>query len=161
MKKKLVSVLLVTAMALSVALAGCSGANGAAAPAADGTGAAGTVLNVQVGPSPETIDPALNSSVDGANMIIHAFEGLLKFDKNNDVVAGLAESYEVSDDGITWTFNLRDGLKWSDGSDLTADDFVYSWKRVADPMTAAPYGYDLLTCCRRKRVTRRMWNGWH
>ncbi len=147
MKKKLVSVLLGAAMALSV-LSGCGGSDNAAANAgtAGDTATGLNVLNVQVGPSPETIDPALNSAVDGANMIIHAFEGLLKFDKNNDVTAGLAESYEVSDDGITWTFHLRDGLKWSDGSDLSADDFVYSWKRVADPMTAAPYGYDLLNC---------------
>ena len=147
MKKKLVSVLLGAAMALSV-LSGCGGSDNAAANAgtAGGTATGLSVLNVQVGPSPETIDPALNSAVDGANMIIHAFEGLLKFDKNNDVTAGLAESYEVSDDGITWTFHLRDGLKWSDGSDLSADDFVYSWKRVADPMTAAPYGYDLMNC---------------
>ena len=77
-------------------------------------------------------------------MILHAFEGLLKFDENNDIVPGLAESYDVSDDGLTYTFHLRDGLKWSDGSDLTAADFEYSWKRVADPNTAAPYGYDLL-----------------
>ena len=104
-----------------------------------------SVLHVQVGPSPETIDPALNSAVDGANMILHAFEGLLKFDRNNNIVAGLAEKWEKSDDGLTWTFHLRNNLKWSDGSALTADDFVYSWRRVADPLTAAPYGYDLLS----------------
>jgi len=102
------------------------------------------VLNVERGPSPETIDPALNSASDGSNMIIHAFEGLLKFDKNNDIVGGLAESWEHSEDGLTWTFHLRPDLKWSDGTALTANDFVYSWKRVADPNTAAPYGYDLL-----------------
>ena len=161
MKRKLVAVLLVTAMAVSTVLAGCGapGAGGAAGAAGSaesgseegadageaGTDAAGSnTVNVQVGPSPETIDPALNSAVDGANMIIHAFEGLLKFDKDNNVVEGVAESYEVSDDGLTWTFHLREGLKWSDGSDLTADDFVYSWKRVVDPATAAPYGYDLM-----------------
>lgn len=101
-------------------------------------------VHVQVGPSPETIDPALNSAVDGANMIIHAFEGLLKFDSDNSIIGGCADKWEQSEDGLTWTFHLRDNLKWSDGSDLTAEDFVYSWKRVADPATAAPYGYDLL-----------------
>ncbi|MBR4630863.1 MAG: peptide ABC transporter substrate-binding protein [Treponema sp.] len=104
----------------------------------------GSVIHVQVGPSPETIDPALNSTVDGANMIIHAFEGLLKFDRDNNIVAACADKWEASSDGLTWTFHLRDGLKWSDGSDLTAADFVYAWQRVADPATAAPYGYDLL-----------------
>lgn len=104
----------------------------------------GTVVHVQVGPSPETIDPALNSTVDGANMILHAFEGLLKFDRDNSVIAGCAEKWEQSSDGLTWTFHLRDNLKWSDGTPLTAEDFVYSWRRVADPTTAAPYGFDLL-----------------
>ena len=154
--KKSIAILLTTIMISSAFLAGCGKS---AAPAAGDAGSetsdagdtgsseaasGGNSVDVQVGPSPETIDPALNSAVDGANMIIHAFEGLLKFDKDNNIVPGVAESYEVSDDGITWTFHLRDGLKWSDGSDLTADDFVYSWKRVADPETAAPYGYDLL-----------------
>lgn len=128
--------LLVSGLALAGLLVSCNEKKQAAADE--------KVIHVQVGPSPETIDPALNSAVDGANMIIHAFEGLLKFDRNNAIVAGCAESWEQSDDGLTWTFHLRDGLKWSDGSDLTADDFVYSWKRVADPITAAPYGYDLL-----------------
>lgn len=99
---------------------------------------------VQVGSTPETMDPALNSANDAGNMLQHLVEGLLKVDKNSNTVPGLAESYEVSEDGLTYTFKLRSGLKWSDGSDLTAKDFVYSWKRVADPNTAAPYGQDVL-----------------
>lgn len=132
-------------VAVSIAAAGllasCSGKSAKKA-------ANGSVLHVQIGPSPETIDPALNSAVDGGNMILHAFEGLLKFDRNNAVVGGCAESWEQSSDGLTWTFHLRDNLKWSDGTDLTAEDFVYAWKRVADPATAAPYGYDLLNMVR-------------
>lgn len=104
----------------------------------------GPVIHVQVGPSPETIDPALNSTVDGSNMILHAFEGLLKVDKNNNIIGALAETWEQSSNGLTWTFHLRPNLKWSDGTPLTAEDFVYTWRRVADPLTAAPYGYDLL-----------------
>ena len=69
---------------------------------------------------------------------------MLTFDEENNVVPGQAESFEVSDDGLTYTFHLRDGLKWSDGSDLTAEDFVYSYKRLANPLTAAPYAYDML-----------------
>lgn len=102
------------------------------------------ILTIQLGPNPETIDPALNSSVDGGNMLLFAFDCLLNIDENNEVVAGAAETWDVSDDGLVWTFNLREGLKWSDGSDLTAEDFVYSWKRVADPKTAAPYGETVL-----------------
>ena len=129
--------LLVSGIALAGLLVSCNGKK-----AADSSL---KVLHVQVGPSPETIDPALNSAVDGGNMLIHAFEGLVKFDRDNNIVAGVAEKWETSDDGLTWTFHLRPDLKWSDGSSLTADDFVYSWRRVADPVTAAPYGYDLLS----------------
>ncbi len=130
--------LLAVLLSTAVLLTSCGGAKKTATTTSTKT------IHIRVGGSPETIDPALNSAVDGANMIIHAYEGLLKFDKNNDIVAGLAETWEQSKDGLTWTFHLRNNLKWSDGSTLTADDFVYSWKRVADPLTAAPYGYDLL-----------------
>lgn len=154
MKKK--SLLLVTVLVTSMILSGCGGnkpaessagvttaANGnTAAPTNDA--APGLDLAVQVGPDPETIDPALNSSADGANMIMHAFETLMIVDQENKIVPGQAESYEVSKDGLTYTFHLRDGLKWSDGSPLTANDFVYSWKRLADPKVAAPYAGDML-----------------
>lgn len=102
------------------------------------------ILKVQVGPDPETVDPALNSAVDGGNMILHAFEGLLTLDENGQLKEGQAESWETSEDGLTWTFHLRDGLKWSDGTDLTAKDFVYSWQRVCDPNVAAPYAETVL-----------------
>lgn len=115
-----------------------------AAPAANGGG--GLDLAVQIGPDPETIDPGLNSAVDGGNMILYAFETLLNVDQNSKIVPGQAESYDVSDDGLTYTFHLRKGLKWSDGTPLTANDFVYSWKRLADPNTAAPYAQDMLGC---------------
>ena len=102
-------------------------------------------LAVQIGPDPETIDPALNSSVDAGNMILYTHECLLTVDKDNKIAPGQAETYEVSDDGLTWKFHLRDGLKWSDGTPLTAKDFVYSWKRVCDPLVAAPYAETVLS----------------
>ena len=55
------------------------------------------------------------------------------------MIGGQAESWEASEDGLTWTFTMRDGLKWSDGTDLTAKDFEYSFKRMVNPNTAAPY----------------------
>ena len=103
------------------------------------------ILKVQIGPDPETVDPALNSAVDGGNMLLHAFECLLVVDQEGKLAPGQAESWEVSEDGLTWTFHLREGLKWSDGSDLTANDFVYSWKRVCDPLVAAPYAETVLS----------------
>ena len=97
-------------------------------------------ITVQIGPNPETLDPALNSAVDGGNMLITLFETLLIIDQDNKVQPGQAESYTVSPDGLTWTFTMRDGLKWSDGTELNAKDFEYTMKRIADPDVAAPYG---------------------
>lgn len=99
-------------------------------------------LNVNLASEPAHLDPALNSSIDGACLAIMGFAGLYAYDKDGKLVPELAASEpEVSDDGLTYTFTLRDGLKWSDGEDLNAEDFVYSWNRVADPKTAADYSY--------------------
>ncbi len=103
--------------------------------------AVGADIAVNVGPDPDTIDPALNSAVDGATMIIHAFEGLYTLDKDGVPIPGQAESVEISADGLTYTFTLRDGLMWSDGTPITAKDFVYSWNRAIAPETAADYAY--------------------
>ena len=130
------------ALAVSLAACGSSASTGAAnatGEAADAAEAGSNGFTVQLGPNPETLDPALNAAVDGGNTLITIEEPLLIIDENNEVKPGQAESYEVSDDGLTWTFHMRDGLKWSDGSDLTAKDFEYSFKRLASPDTAAPY----------------------
>ena len=130
------------ALAVSLAACGSSASTGAASAtgeAADAAEAGSTGFTVQLGPNPETLDPALNAAIDGGNTLITIEEPLLIIDENNEVQPGQAESYEVSDDGLTWTFHMRDGLKWSDGSDLTAADFEYSFKRLASPDTAAPY----------------------
>ena len=154
MKKKVISLMLAACMVMGMTACGSSASTTDSQPAADGTtsetqaattdAAAQTTestgdkeLAVQIGPDPETIDPALNSAVDGGNMLLHAYECLLTVGEDGTLQPGQAESYDVSEDGLTWTFHLRDGLKWSDGSDLTANDFVYSWKRVCDPDVAA------------------------
>ena len=146
--KKIVSLVLVLVMALCL-LASCGNEQKPAAtdaPAATEAPAAeaSKILPVQVGPNPETLDPALNSAVDGGNMILHLFECLLTVDQNGAIAPGAAETWECSEDGLTWTFHLRDGLKWSDGTAMTASDFVYSWQRVATPETAAPYADTVL-----------------
>ena len=134
--------------AAALGLAACGGSksgstatSGSASSAAgSSTGSVNTAgFTVQYGPNPETLDPALNSAIDGANTIITIFEPLLLINENNEVIGGQAESWEESEDGLTWTFTMRDGLKWSDGTDLTAKDFEYSFKRMANPDTAAPY----------------------
>ena len=165
--KKLVSLALSSAMVLSLAACGGSSTETTAASeaaettaateaaesteettAADTASSDGFNLAVCLASEPQTIDPALNSAVDGAIMINHMFEGLVKWvddGEGNAVTApGQAESWEkvVNDDGtVTYTFTLRDGIKWSDGQPVTAGDFEYSWKRLANPETAADYCY--------------------
>ena len=134
--------------AAAMGLAACGGSKSgstatsgtASSAAGSSTGSVNTAgFTVQYGSNPETLDPALNSAVDGANTIITIFEPLLLINENNEAVPGQAESWTTSEDGLTWTFTMRDGLKWSDGSELNAKDFEYSFKRMADPDTAAPY----------------------
>ena len=133
--------------AAALGLAACGGSksgstatSGTASSAGSSTGSVSTAgFTVQYGSNPETLDPALNSAVDGGNTIITVFETLLIINENNEAVPGQAESWTTSEDGLTWTFTMRDGLKWSDGTDLNAKDFEYSFKRMANPDTAAPY----------------------
>jgi len=134
MRKRLILVTL--ALAGAMALSGCGGSKSASKN--------GKILTIEEGPDVETIDPALNQSADGANYITMISDNLLRIDKDGKIAPSMAEKYEVSDDGLTWTFHLRDGLKWSDGSDFKADDFVYSWQRMVDPEVAAPYAETVL-----------------
>ena len=153
MKKILATVLFCTLFSFS--LASCGGKNNKVSAISDGEqnkevteGEKGNPiekLDVCIGPSPETMDPQLNSTLDGGTMIMHCFEGLVKYGENGQVLPAMAESWESSKDGLTWTFHLRENLKWSDGMDLSSEDFVYSFKRLSDPDTAAPYGYDMLS----------------
>lgn len=98
-------------------------------------------LNIWMSSEPDHIDPALNSTVDGGCLAVNSFEGLMRYNADGELEPACAESYEVSEDGLTYTFTMRDGLKWSNGADLTAKDFEYSWKRLANPETAADYSY--------------------
>lgn len=168
MKKRLVSVVLVAAFAFSM-LAGCGNDNNAANDNKNNTSADAEKtsdngdfnITVNFASEPMTMDPALNSTVDGSIMANHLFEGLMKWEDTGkevegsdgtcnlgQITYGQAESYdktENEDGTVTYTFHLRDGIKWSDGKDVTAKDFEYSWKRLVDPATAADYCY-MLDC---------------
>ncbi len=100
-----------------------------------------TTLRLQLASEPDKLDPALNSSVDGACLAANSFGGLYTYDENGDLAPNFATGYTVSEDGLTYVFDIREGLKWSDGTDLTAKDFEYSWKRAAADETAADYSY--------------------
>ena len=106
-------------------------------------------INVCLSSEPDTLDPALNSAVDGATMISHLFAGLAKWTEDAEgklvIAADCATELPagvMNDDGtVTYTYTLKDGLKWSNGDALTAADFAESWKRAASNDLAADYGY--------------------
>lgn len=106
-------------------------------------------ISVCIASEPDTIDPALNSAVDGATLTSHLFAGLAKWDQDEngnlviapDCAVDLPEPVANEDGTVTYTYTLRDGLKWSDGQDLTAKDFEFAWKRAASVELAADYGY--------------------
>ncbi|MEI0495497.1 peptide ABC transporter substrate-binding protein [Brachyspira intermedia] len=94
---------------------------------------------INIGAEPRTIDPTLNTiNIDGT-YILNSFEGLTKKDKDNNIIPGVAEKWDISEDGLTYTFYLRTNSKWSDGKPVTAHDFVYSWQRVVNPKVSAPF----------------------
>ena len=171
--KKTLSLLLSLVFVVSL-LAGCGNPGTAPAtptpdanpetsgtPAPEGTPAPSAggpfEITLNIASEPQSIDPALNSAVDGAIMLGHMFEGLMKWKDsevetpgsdgtctNAELTEGQAESYEkvVNDDGtVTYTFKIRSDARWSDGKPVTAGDFVYSWQRLVTPETAADYNY--------------------
>ena len=146
--KKIISLLLALVMVLSLAACGGSSeesteATQAATEAATGETAAvetsGSSMAVCLSSEPDTIDPALNSAVDGATLVSHLFSGLAKWSQDENgaliIVADAAEELVegvVNEDGtVTYTYTLRDGLKWSDGQAVTAGDFEFAWTRAA------------------------------
>jgi oligopeptide transport system substrate-binding protein len=82
---------------------------------------------------PDGLDPGITNNSFASPFLLNLFEGLITYDKDNNIIPALAERWTISSDGTVYTFNLRRGLKWSDGSPLTARDFVYSYFRVLDP----------------------------
>jgi oligopeptide transport system substrate-binding protein len=101
--------------------------------------AAEKVLRIANMGEPESLDPHNTSTVIEANILRNLFEGLLVLDPSGKVAPGVAESFSVSEDGLTYTFRLRDNAKWSNGEPVTARDFVYSLRRIEDPKTHSQY----------------------
>ncbi len=168
MKKKLVALALASAMAVGLGACGnagslqqggnaVSGSNATTAASTGSEAAAGktgdktpstaklnndaSTLYINLASEPQHLDPALNNTVDGACLAVNSFVGLYTYDKDDKLTPAIADGDpEISDDGTQWTVKLKK-TKWSDGTDLTAKDFVYSWNRAANPDTAADYGY--------------------
>lgn len=99
------------------------------------------IFTYRVGDEYASIDPQLAEDVQGGEFIRDLFEGLMNQNSDGDLVPGVATHFDVNDDNTIYTFYLRDNAKWSDGEPVTAGDFEYSWKRLADPATASPYSW--------------------
>lgn len=165
MKKKLVAVLLVASMIVGLTACGSgnttnstdnSGTDNAATSEGDSNASStdtadtsnggessggANILNINLASEPDYLDPALNSSVDGGCLAVNSFAGLYTYDQNGKLIPQLATAMpEVSDDGCVYTVHLKES-KWSNGDDLNAQDFVYSWNRVIAEETAADYAY--------------------
>lgn len=151
MNKKLVSLLLALAMTCT-ALVGCGGNETADAPQTiddieavaeeeteEATQAAAQELTFVLNNEPDTIDPTITNNSFAVPFIVNCFEGLVTYNEAGEVVPGNAETWSSNDDMTVYTFKLREGLKWSDGTPLTANDYVYSAFRVLDPATAGQY----------------------
>ncbi|WP_346870980.1 peptide ABC transporter substrate-binding protein [Clostridium sp. UBA5119] len=149
MKKTRIMALIMTAIMTGTLLLGCTKTkeNEGEKPGDGNTPVVEETVEQKIvynlGADPKTIDPQLNSAVDGSTIIHNAFEGLMREDENSQIVSGTAEKYEVSDDGTVYTFHIRKDAKWSDGKPVVAGDFEYAWKRALNPEVAAEYAYQL------------------
>ncbi|MGG4154307.1 peptide ABC transporter substrate-binding protein [Peribacillus muralis] len=145
MKKSKFSVLALL-MAIMLILAACNG--GSKETSKENEGGSGDsskekVLNVNNSSEPGSLHPANAQGTHESWILEHTFEGLTKKTEEGKIVPGNAESWKISEDGLKWTFKLKEGLKWSNGDPLTAHDFEYAWKYALKPETAADYAYQL------------------
>jgi oligopeptide transport system substrate-binding protein len=101
------------------------------------------VLNFNLDADPPSIDPQLNTDSSGAMVINNTFEGLMRNDAKGKPQPAMAKSVDISEDKTVYTFHMRDGVKWSDGKPVTAEDFKYAWLRGLDPKVASEYAYQL------------------
>jgi oligopeptide transport system substrate-binding protein len=101
------------------------------------------VLNRHLEADPRTLDPSLMTDVVGQIVLDDLYEGLVTLDEKGNTIPGVANSWETSADGKTWTFHLRDNARWSNGEPVTADDFIYAWRRQVDPATGSEYAQAL------------------
>lgn len=135
--KRICATILTAALGMSV-LTGCGGSS-----SGDKKAASKQEMTFNLAADPKTLDPALNQAVDSGIVLVNAFEGLYKLDKEDKAIPGVAEKCDISADGTVYTFHLQKDLKWSNGDVIKASDFEYAWKRVMNPETAAEYAYQM------------------
>ena len=152
--KKIVALLLALVMVLGLAACGTDSGSAATSAATAGSGdetTAGSsasdgdpkILNIMVEIEVESLDP--QEATDGTSFEVMAnyTDGLTQMDADGAAVPAIAEKWDISDDGTVYTFHLREDAKWSNGTPVTANDFVFAWQRAVDPAMASEYSYML------------------
>src|SRR5690625_2288892 len=141
------SFLLAIGLVLALVLAACGGGNGTnesnegASEGGESEGASGeNTLNFLNSDQIPSMDSSMATDEYGFQFLGASMEGLYRLGEDEKPTEGIAIDHEVSDDGLTWTFNLRDDAEWSNGEPVIADDFVYAWQRAVDPETGSEYG---------------------
>lgn len=162
MKKAKAFLAVAMAATLTVGLTGCGGNADTSAPAtadnagtqaasADNSGAApaetgaasASDLNIMLETPVQSLDPQQATDGTSFEVIANFTDGLMQMDKDGQAVNALAESYDLSEDGLTYTFHIREDANWSNGTPVTAADFVFAWQRAVDPNVASEYSYML------------------
>lgn len=146
MKRKSLLVLLTLVLAFGSVLAACGSDNSnEGSQSGEGNAPAEQVLNINLSAEPPTFDPAQAQDSQTNTVLKLMYEGLVRMGEDGNPVPGVAESWEISEDGKEYVFTLREDAKWSNGDAVTANDFVFAWKRVLDPAStpAPPYAYQL------------------
>ena len=143
------------AAAMALAATGCGGSASSASSAAESTSSASQAteaestsagsgtLNIMLETPVESLDPQLATDGTSFEVIADYTDGLMQMDADGAAVPACAESYEVSEDGTTYTFHIREDAVWSNGDPVTANDFVFAWQRAVDPANASEYSYML------------------
>lgn len=156
MKRAKAVVALLMASAMLLGMTGCGSSDGnavntgtsagdsAQADGADVSGtASGSDLNIMLETPVESLDPQLATDGTSFEVIADYTDGLMQMDADGQAVEAVAERYEVSEDGLTYTFHIREDAVWSNGTPVTAADFVFAWQRAVDPAVASEYAYML------------------
>lgn len=148
MKSKKLLILLSLLLAVSIFISACSSGEEPTTPEPEEptTGEEQTgekILRTNNSSEPGSLDPALAQGTHESWILNNLFEGLMKHDSTGQIVPGMAKEYTLSEDDLTYTFTLRDDIKWSNGDPVTAQDFEFAWKRALDPELAADYAYQL------------------
>jgi oligopeptide transport system substrate-binding protein len=143
--KRNLSLFCLICLGFALVLAGCGGGSSSGA-SSTGTKTVEQKLVFAELDDPDSLDPGFTANTFAGPLFFTAYEGLVKYDTGNNLVPGVAKSWDISEDALTYTFHLVENAKWSDGSPLTAADFEFSWKRLLDPAFASQtahlvYGY--------------------